>query len=124
MAGKIIADQIQHSTAGSLDTSYVVNGSAKHWSHTDQSGTPSGTNFNTSSYTDDAVGQTTITMTSAMANAEHVTVFINDRISNGHVFSAVANYTSSTYRIYSFTGTGGTNVDSPNASSVTHGDLA
>jgi hypothetical protein len=29
MAGKIIADQIEHSTAGSLDTSYVVNGSAK-----------------------------------------------------------------------------------------------
>ena len=26
MAGKIIADQIEHSTAGSLDTSYVVNG--------------------------------------------------------------------------------------------------
>jgi hypothetical protein len=31
MAGKIIADQIEHSTAGSLDTSYVVNGSAKYW---------------------------------------------------------------------------------------------
>jgi hypothetical protein len=31
MAGKIIADQIEHSTAGSLDTSYVVNGSAKAW---------------------------------------------------------------------------------------------
>jgi hypothetical protein len=33
MAGKIIADQIEHSTAGSLDTSYVVNGSAKAWFH-------------------------------------------------------------------------------------------
>ena len=33
MAGKIIADQIEHSTAGSLDTSYVVNGSAKAWIH-------------------------------------------------------------------------------------------
>ena len=32
MAGKIIADQIEHSTAGSLDTQYVVNGSAKAWS--------------------------------------------------------------------------------------------
>ena len=31
MAGKIIADQIEHSTAGSLDTQYVVNGSAKAW---------------------------------------------------------------------------------------------
>ena len=31
MAGKIVADQLEHSTAGSLDTSYVVNGSAKSW---------------------------------------------------------------------------------------------
>jgi hypothetical protein len=31
MAGKIIADQIEHSTAGSLNTSYVVQGSAKAW---------------------------------------------------------------------------------------------
>jgi len=31
MAGKLKVDQIEHSTAGSLDTSYVVNGSAKSW---------------------------------------------------------------------------------------------
>jgi hypothetical protein len=31
MAGKIIADTLEHSTAGSLDTSYVVNGIAKAW---------------------------------------------------------------------------------------------
>ena len=29
--GKIKADTLEHSTAGSLDTSYVVNGSAKAW---------------------------------------------------------------------------------------------
>ena len=29
--GKIKADTLEHSTAGSLDTSYVVNGSAKYW---------------------------------------------------------------------------------------------
>jgi hypothetical protein len=38
MAGKIIADQIEHSTAGSLDTSYVVNGSAKAWVNFDGTG--------------------------------------------------------------------------------------
>ena len=27
MAGKIVADTLKHSTAGSLDTQYVVNGS-------------------------------------------------------------------------------------------------
>jgi len=31
MAGKIIADQIQSTTAGTLDTKYVVDGSAKVW---------------------------------------------------------------------------------------------
>ena len=29
MAGKIVADTLEHSTAGSLDTQFVVNGSAK-----------------------------------------------------------------------------------------------
>ena len=32
MAGKIIADTLEHSTAGSVDRNqYVVNGSAKAW---------------------------------------------------------------------------------------------
>jgi len=31
MAGKIIADTLEHSTAGSVTTDYVVNGSAKAW---------------------------------------------------------------------------------------------
>ena len=39
MAGKIIADQIEHSTAGSLDTQYVVNGSAKAWVNFNGTGT-------------------------------------------------------------------------------------
>ena len=39
MAGKLIADQIEHSTAGSLDTSYVVNGSAKAWINFNGTGT-------------------------------------------------------------------------------------
>ena len=31
MAGKIVADTLEHSTAGSIATNYVVEGSAKHW---------------------------------------------------------------------------------------------
>ena len=31
MAGKIVADTLEHSTAGSVDTQYVVDGSAKVW---------------------------------------------------------------------------------------------
>ena len=35
MAGKIIADTLEHSTAGSLTTDYVVNGSAKGYFNVD-----------------------------------------------------------------------------------------
>ncbi len=31
MAGKIVADTLEHSTAGSIATNYVVEGSAKAW---------------------------------------------------------------------------------------------
>jgi hypothetical protein len=31
MAGKIVADELEHSTAGSVDTQYVVSGSSKAW---------------------------------------------------------------------------------------------
>ena len=31
--GKIKADTLEHSTAGALDTQYVVNGSAKEYAH-------------------------------------------------------------------------------------------
>lgn len=67
MAGKIIADQIEHSTAGSLDTSYVVNGSAKargqHSAGTLQSGA-----LNHSSITDNGVGIFTHNFATSFAN--------------------------------------------------------
>ena len=37
--GKIKADTLEHSTAGSLDTQYVVKGSAKAWIHFNGTGT-------------------------------------------------------------------------------------
>ena len=40
MAGKIVADQLEHSTAGSVDTKFVVGGSAKFWIAHNGSGTP------------------------------------------------------------------------------------
>ena len=70
MAGKIIADTLEHSTAGSLDTQYVVNGSAKVWFYLTQSGTQTlQDSFNCSSVTDDATGQSTVSFASSMNNA-------------------------------------------------------
>ena len=57
MAGKIIADQIEHSTAGSLDTQYVVNGSAKAKVSYDGNNNTIRSSFNTSSVADTSSGR-------------------------------------------------------------------
>ena len=79
MAGKIIADQIEHSTAGSLDTSYVVNGSAKAWVNYDATAITDPASltgvldsFNTASILDGGTGFSTIAFTNVFNNTYHV----------------------------------------------------
>ncbi len=69
MAGKIIADQIEHSTAGSLDTSYVVNGSVKAWCSINMDSASIRDSFSTSSIVDNQVGGFSINFTNAMTNS-------------------------------------------------------
>ena len=70
--GTLKADTLTHSTAGSLDTNYVVNGSAKAWITLDGTGTPSTSDsFNTGSITDNATGDYTIAISNAMNNANY-----------------------------------------------------
>jgi|DEB0MinimDraft_6_1074348.scaffolds.fasta_scaffold66855_2 hypothetical protein len=70
MAGKIVADTLEHSTAGSIATNYVVNGSAKAWVNYDGTITPAvRDSFNHSSITDNANADHTITHTNAFATA-------------------------------------------------------
>jgi len=72
MAGTIIADTLTHSTAGSLTTDYVVNGSNKAWGMIDGTGTVAyRDSFGTSSLTDSATGIYTMTFSSAMSNANY-----------------------------------------------------
>jgi hypothetical protein len=73
MAGKIIADQIEHSTAGSLDTSYVVNGSAKAWGKFSTGFTSVLDSLNISSLDDDGTGNGGANFSSAFANANYST---------------------------------------------------
>ena len=69
MAGKIIADQIEHSTAGSLDTSYVVNGSVKAWARFNGTGTAAiDDSFNIASLNDNGTGNYTVNYTNSMSN--------------------------------------------------------
>ena len=74
MAGKIVADTLEHSTAGSVTTDYVVNGSAKVWASMIGSNT-AGINqsLNSSSLTDNGTGDYTLTNTSAFDYSDYAT---------------------------------------------------
>jgi hypothetical protein len=74
MAGKIIADTLEHSTAGSLTTDYVVNGSAKAWMHMPNGGASTislSDSLNTSSISDGGTGIYTPSWTNNMNNATY-----------------------------------------------------
>ena len=72
MAGKIIADTLEHSTAGSVTTDYVVNGSAKVWGNLNGSGTIAlRDSFNVASVTDNGTGQYDFNYTNNMNDANY-----------------------------------------------------
>ena len=72
MAGKIVADTLEHSTAGSVTTDYVVNGSAKAWcSFTSISSTAINDSLNVSSISDQGTGFSTTSYSSSLANASY-----------------------------------------------------
>tara|TARA_E500000318_G_scaffold5535_2_gene5640 strand:+ start:753 stop:1139 length:387 start_codon:yes stop_codon:yes gene_type:complete len=68
MAGKIVADTLEHSTAGSIATNYVVNGSAKAWFTYEQAANTLRKSLNTSSITDTATGRFSYNATSAFSD--------------------------------------------------------
>ena len=68
MAGTIIADTLTHSTAGSVTTDYVVNGSAKGLLNYDHVNDTVKDSLNNSSVSDDATAQFTINYTNSFGN--------------------------------------------------------
>ena len=130
MAGKIVADQIEHSTAGSLSTEYVVEGSAKSWvNFTGVTTTASRDSFNTSSLTDAGTGQTNpISFTSNMNNANYSGSYFQNS-STGTAYSSFNNqhtggfgsFATSSYGVYSY---GSGDVDSALNYTIIVGDLA
>jgi hypothetical protein len=65
--GKIKADTLEHSTAGSLDTSYVVNGTKWRINWNGSTNAINGS-FNNSSLTDNGTGDFTTAYTNSMAD--------------------------------------------------------
>ena len=88
MAGTIKADTLEHSSAGSVSTQYVVEGSAKAWIATEGEATPTiRISLNHSSVTDNGVGDQTMTYTNSFsaigcltAGTYHNTVVVTHQI--------------------------------------------
>ena len=126
MAGKIVADTLEHSTAGSVDTQYVVNGSAKAWLNVDRSSASSRDSFNISGLTDNGTGDFTQAFTNSFANDDYATGAVTSEQGSG----AAGTYMNSS----SYWATGShrwqswyyssTKYDDPYAQNTYTGDLA
>jgi len=73
--GTLKADTLTHSTAGSVDTNYVVNGSAKVWTldeTLEANATVTESSFNVSSTSDNGTGDLHINFTNAFSANDYV----------------------------------------------------
>ena len=137
--GKIKADTLEHSTAGSIATNFVVEGSAKAFVNMDGSTASARDSLNLSSITDHAAGEFSINMASTFANinysnttsqsantsaANRAFTFIGMHQSGGSATAIVAP-TTTVYRfLVSGGSTIGTNFDAVYIDVHTLGDLA
>lgn len=84
MAGTIVADDIQHSTAGSVGTEYVVNGSAKSWmNYVATNVNTIADSLNVSSVTDHGTGQYSQNFSSSMGNSVYAATMCSHQESAG-----------------------------------------
>jgi len=128
--GKIKADTLEHSTAGSLDTQYVVNGSAKAWNSFNGTGTVAiRDSFNVSSLTDSTTGQYATVFTNSMSNGNYSHSGFAEHDGGTHALFATSNkdnHPPSTTKagIDSFRGSDNAAVDSSQMTHIIVGDLA
>ena len=87
MAGTIIADTLTHSTAGSVTTDYVVNGSAKAWINYNQRAPSVRDSFNLSSATDVSAGIATMNWSNSFSNATYSPNVMGDGDATSHYSS-------------------------------------
>jgi len=131
--GKIKADTLEHSTAGSLDTSYVVNGSAKAWASFNQTSTghPVYDSFNVSGTSDIGAGATKVSFSNAMSNANYSTSGGGQTDGfDATTFGLVGKRTTNSEQMKTTDFTtnnrnqAGSDYDTEYVGSVVHGDLA
>ena len=128
--GKIKADTLEHSTAGTVDTQYVVNGTPKAFVNFSMAGTSARDSLNFSSLTDTATGKFNVTMASAFTDTNYtVSGYSNGYNSAGFVANqshgiAVENRISRTTTVYAFDSYVGSYVDAIENRALVLGDLA
>ena len=125
MAGKIVADTLEHSTAGSIATNYVVEGASKAWSHFDASGTlTSRDSLNIASYTDNSTGNYNVNYSSNYSNNDFA-IASTSRSNQQFLGTYHGDNATSYARIFSISHSSvSTNADTDTAMIITVGDLA
>ena len=124
MAGKIVADTLEHSTAGSIATNYVVNGSAKSWADV-SSVTLVGDSLNVASLTDDggsAPNDYTIAYTSNMGSANFSVTATVDALAPR--IAVADNKSASGFSLNIYVSNSPTTATGNTADFAVHGDLA
>ena len=102
--GTLKADTLTHSTAGSLATNYVVEGSKKMWCNFQGTGTAAiRDSFNTSSITDNGTGDYRFTFTNAMNNVNYSTDCSQSALGSDYRFIALLKGSSSALTNYATT---------------------
>jgi hypothetical protein len=117
--GKIKADTLEHSTAGSLDTLYVVNGSSKAWVQTASGAAPSDS-LNISGVVDNSTGNYTASFSNNMSNDDYspTAAKITGGAGRDVGYASIA---TSNMVLYSTTAS---NVEDATCFGTVHGDLA
>ena len=132
MAGKIIVDTLEHSTAGSIATNYVVNGSAKAWGMFDSEPSTAVVNdsLNVSSILGNGTGDDTISFTNSFSSVNiGIVGTASENTSSGQTAGRFFhldedNLSASSPRLFC-KNTSNSSLDFCNGSSfVVHGDLA
>ena len=129
MAGKIVADTLEHSTAGSLDTSYVVQGSAKAWVNFNGTGTIAARDSqNVSSLTDVGTGNYTVNFTNSMSSINYIVSITgagdNDFTNTGSSRVTYTITSSSSCPVRTWRASDNSAQDSASVFTSIHGDLA
>lgn len=124
MAGTIVADTLTHSTAGSIATNYVVDGSAKGWVKMD-AGQNIQVSLNVSSIGDNGTGDHTVYWNNDFASADWMpTASAREATNYMRIATPYSVPNASAQRLALNLATSGTLRDVTSVHLIAHGDLA